>query len=58
MPVTIIAYYSSLTLIYLIAFFWKSQIMRNAEGGRPLDEETDFCKPCKDYLIKKGWKLK
>jgi len=35
----------------------KSCFMRNANGGRPLDEEKNFCKDCKAFLIKKGWKL-
>lgn len=29
--------------------------MRDAEGGNPTNEETDFCKKCKDFLINKGW---
>lgn len=36
----------------------KNCFMRNAEGKDHLDEETEFCKICKENLIKKGWKLK
>ena len=32
--------------------------MRDAKGGNPLNEETDFCPACKSHLIKKGWRLK
>jgi archaemetzincin len=31
--------------------------MRNAQGGNHLEEETDFCRSCKSYLRKKGWRL-
>ena len=31
--------------------------MRDAEGGNPTDEEKEFCKKCKNFLIKKGWKI-
>lgn len=36
----------------------KTCFMRDAEGGNPVDEETDFCPSCKKHLIVKGWKLK
>ena len=36
----------------------KMCLMRDAEGGNPLDDEKDFCKSCKTYLIEKRWKLK
>ena len=32
-------------------------LMRDAEGGNPLDEEKDFCNYCKDFLKNKGWQL-
>ncbi|MDF2189248.1 hypothetical protein [Paraflavitalea sp. CAU 1676] len=35
----------------------KSCFMRDAEGGNPLDEEHDFCKSCKSFLMDKGWHL-
>jgi archaemetzincin len=35
----------------------KSCLMRDAEGGNPLDEEVDFCKNCTSFLRSKGWKL-
>ncbi|MBD8347687.1 matrixin family metalloprotease [Dysgonomonas sp. HGC4] len=31
--------------------------MRDAKGGNPIDELTDFCSSCKSYLRKKGWQL-
>lgn len=31
--------------------------MRDAKGGNPTDELTDFCWSCKPYLRKKGWTL-
>ncbi|MEO6251760.1 MAG: matrixin family metalloprotease [Ferruginibacter sp.] len=31
--------------------------MRDAEGRNPTNEEKEFCKKCKTYLIRKGWKL-
>lgn len=34
----------------------KTCLMRDAEGGNPLDEETDFCERCKAHLQRKGWK--
>ncbi|MEZ5047756.1 MAG: matrixin family metalloprotease [Chitinophagaceae bacterium] len=34
----------------------KSCLMRDAEGGNPLDEEIDFCKACTQYLAKNGFK--
>jgi archaemetzincin len=36
----------------------KTCFMRDAEGGNPLDEEVDFCKPCKMFLKNRGWFLK
>lgn len=35
----------------------KTCFMRDAEGGNPTDEETDFCEKCKDYLKTKHWKF-
>lgn len=35
----------------------KTCFMRDAEGGNPLDEETEFCTSCHKYLVKKGWSL-
>lgn len=32
-------------------------LMRDAEGGNPLDEEKDFCGRCKAQLKRKGWGL-
>ncbi|MGZ3776519.1 MAG: hypothetical protein ACXVI9_02695 [Mucilaginibacter sp.] len=36
----------------------KTCIMRDAEGGNHLDEETGFCQSCKSFLKSKGWLLK
>jgi archaemetzincin len=36
----------------------KSCFMRDAEGGNHLNEETDFCPQCKEFLRKKGWRLR
>jgi archaemetzincin len=36
----------------------KTCFMRDAEGGNPLDEETDFCNACKLVLKQKGWALR
>lgn len=33
----------------------KTCLMRDAEGGNPLDEEKDFCDQCKAHLKRKGW---
>jgi archaemetzincin len=33
----------------------KTCFMRDAKGGNPINEETGFCKKCKDHLISKGW---
>ena len=33
----------------------KTCFMRDAEGGNPTNEETDFCTKCKSHLISKGW---
>lgn len=35
----------------------KTCFMRDAEGGNPTDEETDFCRKCKNYLETKHWKF-
>ncbi|NIF04411.1 Zn-dependent protease [Chryseobacterium sp. Tr-659] len=35
----------------------KMCFMRNAEGKNPTNEETDFCKKCKAFLINKNWKF-
>ncbi len=35
----------------------KTCFMRDAEGKNPTDEETDFCKKCKQILINKNWKF-
>lgn len=35
----------------------KTCYMRDAEGENPTDEEIDFCKNCKTYLLKLGWHL-
>ncbi|TDX86058.1 Zn-dependent protease [Epilithonimonas xixisoli] len=35
----------------------KTCFMRDAEGGNPTDDETDFCEKCKDYLKTKHWKF-
>lgn len=35
----------------------KTCLMRDAEGGNPLDEEKDFCFNCNSYLKSKGWQL-
>lgn len=35
----------------------KTCLMRDAEGGNPLDEEKDFCFNCNNYLKSKGWQL-
>ncbi|MBF4467304.1 Zn-dependent protease [Flavobacterium sp. LC2016-12] len=35
----------------------KTCLMRDAEGGNPLDEEKDFCRNCSGYLKSKGWQL-
>ena len=32
-------------------------LMRDAEGGNPLDEEEKFCSNCTDFLKSKGWNL-
>jgi archaemetzincin len=34
-----------------------SCFMRDAEGKNPTNEEKDFCKKCKNFLIKKGWQF-
>lgn len=35
----------------------KMCFMRDAKGKNPTDEETDFCKKCKTFLINKNWKF-
>lgn len=35
----------------------KTCLMRDAEGGNPLDEEKNFCSNCKSFLKSKGWQL-
>jgi archaemetzincin len=35
----------------------KSCLMRDAEGGNPLDQEKEFCSSCKQKLKKKNWKI-
>jgi archaemetzincin len=35
----------------------KTCFMRDAQGKNPTDEETDFCKKCKQVLINKNWKF-
>lgn len=35
----------------------KTCFMRDAEGKNPTNEETDFCKKCKQNLINKNWKF-
>lgn len=35
----------------------KTCLMRDAEGGNPLNEEKDFCQNCNSYLKSKGWQL-
>lgn len=35
----------------------KSCLMRDAEGGNPLDQEKDFCARCKKHLAGKGMKV-
>lgn len=35
----------------------KTCLMRDAEGGNPLNEEKEFCLSCKNRLKSKNWKL-
>jgi len=35
----------------------QSCLMRDAEGGNPLDDEKDFCNSCKKFLQSKHWAL-
>lgn len=35
----------------------KTCLMKDAEGANHLDEEKDFCKNCKSFLVNKGWQL-
>jgi archaemetzincin len=32
-------------------------LMRDAEGGNPLDDEKDYCTACKKNLQKKGLRI-
>jgi archaemetzincin len=36
----------------------KTCLMRDAEGGNHLGEETGFCQSCRSFLKSKGWLLK
>ncbi|WP_312076373.1 matrixin family metalloprotease [Chryseobacterium sp.] len=36
----------------------KTCFMRDAEGKNHTDEEKDFCKKCKTFLIEKNWRFK
>jgi archaemetzincin len=33
----------------------KTCFMRDAEGKNPIDEEKDFCRVCKKFLVGRGW---
>ena len=35
-----------------------SCFMRDAEGRNPTNEEVEFCKNCKAFLVSKGWQFK
>ncbi|TDW47882.1 archaemetzincin [Flavobacterium sp. 270] len=35
----------------------KTCLMRDAEGGNPIDEEKNFCENCTFFLKSKNWKL-
>ena len=35
----------------------KTCLMRDAEGGNPLNEEKEFCISCKKYLKGKKWNI-
>jgi archaemetzincin len=35
----------------------KTCFMRDAEGGNPTNEETEFCPKCKAHLVSRGWAL-
>ncbi|ROI00908.1 matrixin family metalloprotease [Chryseobacterium daecheongense] len=35
----------------------KTCFMRDAEGKNPTNEEIDFCKQCKTFLLHKNWKF-
>lgn len=35
----------------------KSCLMRDAEGGNPIDQEKDFCRDCRKFLKSKNWNL-
>jgi len=36
----------------------KTCFMRDANGGNPTAEETEFCPTCRGVLVKAGWKVK
>jgi archaemetzincin len=36
----------------------KTCLMRDAEGGNPIDQEKDFCKNCRAFLKAKNWDLR
>lgn len=36
----------------------KACIMRDAEGGNPINQEKNFCKNCSNFLRSKNWNLK
>ncbi|MBP1224155.1 archaemetzincin [Flavobacterium sp. 1355] len=36
----------------------KTCLMRDAEGGNPIDQEKNFCKSCLNFLKSKKWNLK
>ncbi|KLT71218.1 Zn-dependent protease [Flavobacterium sp. ABG] len=36
----------------------KTCLMRDAEGGNPIDQEKDFCKNCSAFLKAKNWDLR
>lgn len=35
----------------------KACLMRDAEGGNPIDQEKDFCRDCRKFLKSKNWNL-
>lgn len=35
----------------------KDCLMRDAEGGNPIDQEKDFCRDCRKFLKSKNWNL-
>lgn len=36
----------------------KTCLMRDAEGGNPLNEEKDFCVSCKNHLKERNWRFR